>query len=104
MLFRSASAIGRRARLLATDEGRSARAYQHLLELASGWTEIPPSERLRDVAIRLVRVHDLRAGDSLQLAAALVVAENRPDTLELVTLDIRLAAAAQREGFPVLSP
>ena len=97
-----ASAIGRRARMLAADEGRSTRAYQQLAELAGGWTEVPPTERLRDVAIRLVRVHDLRAGDALQLAAALIAAENRPDTLELVTLDERLADAARREGFPVL--
>jgi uncharacterized protein len=97
-----ASAIGWRARALAADEGRSARAYLLLAEFADGWTEIPPSERLREVAVRLVRVHDLRAGDALQLAAALVACENRPDTLELVTLDERLAAAARREGFPVL--
>jgi uncharacterized protein len=73
-----------------------------LAGLASSWSEIPPGERVRDNAVRLVRVHDLRAGDALQLAAALVAAEERPATLELVTLDDRLALAARREGFRIL--
>jgi len=37
--------------------------------------------------------------DALQLAAAFVVAERRPSSLEVVTLDDRLAAAASKEGF-----
>jgi len=57
---------------------------------------------LRDAARRLLRVHDLRAADALQLAAALAAAEGRPMTLTLLCLDDRLGAAAEREGFPVL--
>jgi predicted nucleic acid-binding protein len=41
----------------------------------------------------------LRAADALQLAAAYVAAERRPPSLEVVTLDDRLAAAARKEGF-----
>jgi uncharacterized protein len=41
----------------------------------------------------------LRAAGALQLAAAFVAAEARPSSLELVTLDDRLAAAARKEGF-----
>jgi hypothetical protein len=37
--------------------------------------------------------------DALQLAAVFVAAERRPSSLELVTLDERLAAAARKEGF-----
>jgi hypothetical protein len=51
-------------------------------------------------AKRLLRVHDLRTADALQLAAAVFVAEARPPTLEFVSLDDRLLAAARREGFP----
>jgi len=47
-------------------------------------------------------VHELRAADAFQLAAALAAAEGSPSTLELVTLDDRLALAARREGFTVL--
>jgi hypothetical protein len=47
--------------------------------------------------------HPLRAADACQLAAAWVAAEGQPETLPVVTLDGRLAAAAEREGFPVLT-
>ena len=57
---------------------------------------------MRDDARRLVRVHDLRAADAFQLAAARVAADGQPGTLPLVTLDERLALAASREGFRVL--
>ena len=97
-----ASAVARRVRALGADNGQSGRAYDDLTELAGSWIEIPPAERLRDLAVRLVRVHDLRAADALQLAAAIVASENRPETLDLVTLDDRLALAASREGFRVL--
>ena len=40
--------------------------------------------------------------DSLQLAAAFVAAERRPPSLELITVDDRLAAAARKEGFVVI--
>ena len=52
--------------------------------------------------MRFLRVHPLRAADALQLAAAFAAAECRPAPLEVVTLDERLAAAAQREGFPLV--
>ncbi len=77
-------------------------ALRQVDELIDGWVEVPPGERLRDLASRLVRVHELRAADALQLAAATVASESRPETLELVTLDERLALAASREGFRVL--
>jgi predicted nucleic acid-binding protein len=53
-------------------------------------------------AKRLLAHHALRAADALQLGAALLVADDDPARLELVTLDDRLAAAARREGFRVL--
>jgi hypothetical protein len=50
-------------------------------------------------ARRVLRVHALRAADALQLAAALLVSEGNPGSLEVVTLDDRLLDAARREGF-----
>jgi predicted nucleic acid-binding protein len=44
----------------------------------------------------------LRAADALQLAAAYIAAERRPISLEMVTLDERLATAAQKEGFAII--
>jgi predicted nucleic acid-binding protein len=94
------SAIARRERAGAP-RGRIADAYARLGDLVVRWQEIEPSETLRKSAARLLRVHDLRAGDSLQLAAALSSAAS-PESLPFVTLDERLRLAAEREGFSVL--
>lgn len=79
-------------------------ALGRLDDLGAAWREIQPMNRVRQVANRLLRVHTLRGADALQLAAAIVAAEEEPATLGLVTLDQRLAAAAAREGFPVTRP
>ena len=71
--------------------------------LRASWLEIEPSEALRHGAMRLLRVHPLRAGDALQLAAALVWAGTGTG-LGFVTLDPRLADAARAEGFDVVMP
>ncbi len=72
------------------------------MEARRGWTEVPPIERVRDQATRLLRLHTLRAEDALQLAAAIVLADFDPKTLPFVTLSQPLASAARREGFEVL--
>jgi len=97
-----ASAVGRRERSGEMTTEQASYALRQVDELIDGWVEVPPGERLRDLASRLVRVHELRAADALQLAAATVASESRPESLEIVTLDDRLALAASREGFRVL--
>ncbi len=77
-------------------------ALKRLRQLAAGWHEVDPSDAIREAATRLVRVHPLRAADALQLAAAFLAAERRPASLEIVTLDDRLGAAARKEGFAVI--
>ena len=79
-------------------------ALGRLDALALAWHEVQPTDRIRQVAIRLLRVHSLRAADAFQLAAAIAAAEDQPGSLSLVTLDSRLAGAADREGFRVVSP
>lgn len=79
--------------------GNAAQAFERLDRLAASWFQVEPVDEIREVARRLLRVHPLRAADALQLAAAYVVAERRPPTLEVVTLDDRVAAAGAREGF-----
>ncbi len=71
-------------------------------ELAGAWHEVVPSNRVRQAAERLLRLHPLRAADSLQLPAALIAAAHDPSTLEMVCLDERPSAAARREGFAVI--
>lgn len=61
------------------------------------------TETKKETAKRLLRVHNLRAADSLQLAAAIVASEHQPSSLDFVCFDERLTAVAQREGFNVVS-
>jgi predicted nucleic acid-binding protein len=79
-------------------------ALNRLDALAAAWHEIQPVAPIRQRAIRLLRVHALRAADALQLGAALVAAEDEPSSLPIVTFDERLAQAAEREGFRVVQP
>ena len=94
------SAIARRQRFGPLREDVVAEAFARLSALRAGWHEVEPGDEVRESAKRLLRVHDLRTADALQLAAAVFVAEARPSTLEFVSLDDRLLAAARREGFP----
>ncbi len=94
-----ASAIARLERDGVVDALAAAATFNRLKQLAAGWHEIDPSDAIRETAVRFLRVHPLRTADALQLGAAFVAAEQRPSSLEIVTLDDRLAAAARKEGF-----
>lgn len=80
----------------------AADVLRRLQELADTWHEILPVTEVRGNAVRLLRVHNLRAADALKLAAAFLGAETKPATLDFVTLDQRLADAARKEGFGVI--
>lgn len=77
-------------------------AFSRLDDLAALWHEIQPVDVLRETARRILRLHNSRAADALQLAAASVAAEQRPSTLEFICLDERLSLAAAREGFVII--
>jgi uncharacterized protein len=79
-------------------------AFARLAQLAEAWHVVDPSDGVREAAVRFLRVHPLRAADALQLAAAFIAADRRPPSLEIVTLDERLASAATKEGFGVTMP
>lgn len=70
--------------------------------LMGEWSEVQPSELVRQRAERLLQIHPLRAADSFQLAAALIWAQESPLGLHLVCLDQNLREAARKEGFSVL--
>jgi predicted nucleic acid-binding protein len=97
-----ASAIARLEREQTQKGGALTRAFRRLEEFSEAWIEVQPSEMVRHSAIRILRVHPVRAADALQLAAALAAAEQRPSSLQFVSLDERLTAVAEREGFSVL--
>jgi uncharacterized protein len=96
----SAFARLRRDRSLSSDE--EAEGLGVLSELANAWTEIEPSDDIREITRRLLRNYPLRAADSLQLAAALVWCDKTPKGHHFVCLDIRLREAALKEGFTVI--
>jgi predicted nucleic acid-binding protein len=98
----SVSAISRREREGALDLRTSAIALHRLDALARQWIEVQPVLAVRGLARRLLRVHPLRAADSLQLAAALTVAEQEPASITFVCLDQRLTEAAMREGLSTI--
>jgi uncharacterized protein len=95
------SAIARLERQEDLSADATAAALERLDAFAGGWSEVQPVAATRRTARRLLRVHLLRAADALQLAAAIVAAEGHPASLEIVTLDDRLTAAARREGLVV---
>ena len=76
-------------------------ARKRLTEITKQWTEVLPTEEVRARAIRLLRVHQLRAADAFQLAAALIFCREQPKHLPFLTADQRLRDAASLEGFPV---
>lgn len=78
-------------------------SFKRLDALAASWIQIEPVDEIREIARRFLRVHPLRSADALQLAAAFVASEKRPDTLEVVTLDERLFLVAEREGFMTIT-
>lgn len=96
-----ASSIARRERGGELTPEASRDTYALLANMAEDWHEVPPSTDLREFAKRLLRVHALKAADSLQLAAALTLAAGDPGALEFVCRDSRLAEAAAREGLRV---
>lgn len=95
------AAICRRIREGTLDANQAWAARRKISVLAASWIEVEPSAEVRDRALRLLRVHPLRTGDALQLAAALVVFQERTVGNRFFTSDLRLAEAAQLEGFLV---
>lgn len=97
----AASAIARREKAGNLSNEQVLRCYDLLQELSAKWLEVLPSDSLRRTAQRLLRVHALKAADSLQLAAALAASSNRSDSFDFVCRDSRLSEAAAREGLRV---
>ena len=97
------SAVERRAREGAITPEMRREALKRFSQLADAWDEVADLLPVRRKAIQLLARHPLRAADSAQLAAALVAAESDPAAMVFVCLDKRLAEAAEREGFQILS-
>lgn len=95
----SAAARLRREGRLTPNEERS--VLDLLAQLRESWLEVLPSDEVQALAMRLLRVHPLKAADALQLAAARVWHPSGTEAA-FVTFDERLALAARLEGFRIL--
>lgn len=95
------SSLARRKRASELPAESELRARRHLDQLSAHWTEVTPTTEVRARAIRLLRVHPLRAADAFQLAAALIFCREQPQHLPFLTADQRLRTAADLEGFPM---
>jgi predicted nucleic acid-binding protein len=95
------SALSRRERDGSLPAAVASAAVERVRKLERSWHQVAPTDVLRQRAQRLLRVHPLRAADSLQLAAALSIAGDDPASVSIVALDQRLLDAARREGLGV---
>lgn len=96
------SALARLRREQALSEIEEEQARVILRTLVRVWTEVEPTNVVREQAGRVLRLHPLRAADALQLAAALIWCQGDPSHHGFVCLDQRLRDAARREGFSIL--
>jgi predicted nucleic acid-binding protein len=96
-----ASALARRSR-----EGLPADQTEAIgtgfAALSRTWREVSSLDLVRSRALRLLNTHPIRAADAVQLGAALVACDEKPEALPFVCVDERLREAARREGFRVL--
>lgn len=93
-----ASAIARLHRNGALQASQERAARETLETLRQSWHEVQPGESVREQALRLLRLHQLRASDALQLASALEWS-GTPAVGVFMSFDDRLNTAAWREGF-----
>lgn len=96
-----ASALARLVRMKQLSSGDWATARKLAKSLAESWTTVQPSDALRTQAAQLVERYDLRASDSLQLAAALQWCEGASQARVFLTADQKLRQAALLNGFDV---
>src|SRR5262245_55195540 len=76
------AAVSRKVRDHRLSTAESTEVFGNLDKLRVNWNEVDSILEVRSRAERLVRVHPLRAADSLQLAAALVAANENPTRLD----------------------
>jgi uncharacterized protein len=96
-----AAALARLLRVQQLDVASWSAASVLANKLSIEWVVVQPSESLRTLAKQMVENYDLRAADSLQLAAAFTWCGSFPQQSLFVTADRRLREAAQICGFHI---
>ncbi len=74
-------------------------AENRINRISLTWFTVAPTEHLRELAQTFPATYELKAADSLQLAAALIAVREKPHKQEFITGDGKLAAAATSAGF-----
>lgn len=97
------SAICRRERDASVHAGHASSAFGRLKRLTDSWHEVQAGDRVKATARRLLRTHNLRSADALQLAAAITIAQGDASRIVFLTLDDRLRVAAEREGLSLVN-
>lgn len=97
------SAICRRERDASVHAGHASSAFGRLKRLTESWHEVQAGDRVKATARRLLRTHNLRTADALQLAAAITIAQGDASRIVFLTLDDRLRVAAEREGLSLVN-
>jgi hypothetical protein len=99
------SAFARLARehaITVTQRNRLAKAFAHDF---STWYTVELTPQVTAIATALLSRHELRAGDAIQLAAALAVQVGLDEPIEMfVAADDQLIEAAAAEGLPPVEP
>lgn len=96
-----ASALSRLQRTAKVTDTQLTAALKVWASIEEGLTLIRDVDAAKQRALRLIRNHPLKAADALQLAAALIACSDVTSDHIFVTLDLRLQAAAAKEGFQV---
>jgi predicted nucleic acid-binding protein len=98
----AASAVYKAVRLgqLAGTSAKS--AMDRLAQLDKRWTEIELTDRARNLGVDVLAHYDLRAGDAIQLASALIWCKEQPRNRPFVCFDQSLGAAAVAAGFDLI--
>jgi len=96
------SALARKEREGRLELSQMIAAEKNLDLIVRNSVSIDATDRVRLLARKLLRRYPLRAADSLQLAAACVLAGDTTGDYGFVCNDERLVLAASKEGFAVI--
>lgn len=96
------SALARKEREGRLELSQMIAAEKNLNLILRNSVTIDPTDRVRLLARKLLRRYPLRAADSLQLAAACVLAGEATGDYGFVCNDERLTVAASKEGFAIV--
>ncbi|MBO0797946.1 MAG: type II toxin-antitoxin system VapC family toxin [Blastocatellia bacterium] len=77
-------------------------ALARVAVLRTGWRELMPGSKVRDVAETLPDLYGLRAMDAMQLAAGLIWCFEKPSGRLFACCDTKLREAAEKAGFTVI--